>query len=196
MIKAKIASISLLLIICSSGLASFFILATNENSHSIIQSTTLKGNLEPQKSEIRNPKLSLQVKEDLPVITTTLPPVTSTIQSIDQSEGDTRLFWVANVSSWPYEFYELNFTLKVNGPHSLIYSNSTRPESEFINMNTSFESVVYPTLTDYFGLPPDIDGNGKIILLVFDIDAIPTPGVVVGFFYQLNQFPYKQNDYP
>ncbi len=188
MIKAKIASISLLLIICSSGLASFFILATNENSHTIVQSTTLKGNLEPQKSEIRNQKLSLQVKEDLPVITTTLPPVTSTIQSIDQSVGDTRLFWVANVSSYPYEFYEINFTLKINGPHSLIYTDSTAvSDSELLEMNNSFETNIYPTITNYFGSPPDIDGNGKIILLVFDIDPVPT-GFVAGFFYQLNQF--------
>ena len=193
MIKTKIVSISLLLIICSSGLASFFILATNENSHSIVQSTTLKGNLETQKSEIKDQKLPLQVKEDLPVIKATLPPVTSNIQSIDQTVGDTRLFWVANVSSYPYEFYEINFTLKINGPHSLIYTDSTAvSDSELLEMNNSFETNIYPTLTNYFGLPPDIDGNGKIILLVFDIDPVPT-GFVAGFFYELNQYPYKSN---
>jgi len=195
-IKTKIASISLLLIICSSGLASFFILTTHQNSDTALHSANLYTYLDSQKSETNDAKLPLQVKEDLPVITTTLPPVTKNIHSIDQSVGDTRLFWVANVSSYPYEFYQLNFTLKVNGPHSLIYSNSTRPESELFDMNTSFESVVYPTLTDYFGLPPDIDGNEKIIFLVFDIDAIPTPGVVVGFFYLLNQYSYIQDDYP
>jgi hypothetical protein len=54
-------------------------------------------------------------------------------------------------------------------------------------MKNDFENIVYPTLTDYFGLPPDIDNNEKIILLVFDIDEIPS-GFVAGFFYQLNQF--------
>ena len=55
-------------------------------------------------------------------------------------------------------------------------------------MNDSFETLVYPALTDFFGIPPDIDSNNKIILLVYDIDEIPPPNYIAGFFYQLNQF--------
>jgi len=99
-----------------------------------------------------------------------------------------RQFWVANVSSYPYEFYTINATLKIESENCLIYSNSTSvSDAKLVDMNESFESVVYPTLTNYFGTPSDIDGNGKIILLVFDIDAIPV-GFVAGFFYSLNQY--------
>ncbi|MHA2217067.1 MAG: hypothetical protein ACXACY_14095 [Candidatus Hodarchaeales archaeon] len=99
-----------------------------------------------------------------------------------------REFWVADVSSYPYEFYTINATLKIIANHSLIYSNSTSvSDGELLSMKNDFENIVYPTLTDYFGLPPDIDNNEKIILLVFDIDEIPS-GFVAGFFYQLNQF--------
>ena len=54
-------------------------------------------------------------------------------------------------------------------------------------MNDSFENLVYPTLTDFFGMPPDIDSNNKIILLIYDIDEIEY-GFVAGFFYQINQY--------
>jgi hypothetical protein len=72
-----------------------------------------------------------------------------------------REFWVADVSSYPYEFYTINATLKIIANHSLIYSNSTSvSDGELLSMKNDFENIVYPTLTDYFGL----------------------------FFYQLNQF--------
>jgi hypothetical protein len=187
-IKIKIVTISFLLIVCTSGFGSFLILTTYQNSDPMVQSSNPNRYLEPQKLEVKDEKLPLKAKEELQTIESDKSSVTSSILSIDQIVGDTELFWVANVSSYPYEFYKINATLKVNGPHSLIYSNSTSvSDSELLDMNDSFETVVYPILTSYFGLPPDIDGNGKIILLVFDIDPIPT-GFVAGFFYQLNQF--------
>ncbi len=116
------------------------------------------------------------------------PTTSLSIETTEQVIGSSRLFWVPDVSTYPYEFYQINATLKVNGPHNLIYSNTTAvSDPELLDMNDSFETLVYPALTDFFGIPPDIDSNNKIILLVYDIDEIDY-GFVAGFFYSLNQF--------
>ncbi len=47
---------------------------------------------------------------------------------------------------------------------------------------------IYPTLTRFFGLPPDIDGNGKVILLLLNIqDANRTHQYTAGFFNPADQ---------
>ena len=47
---------------------------------------------------------------------------------------------------------------------------------------------IYPTLTEFFGLPPDIDKNGKVILLLLNIqDAHHGGQYTAGFFNPIDQ---------
>ena len=47
---------------------------------------------------------------------------------------------------------------------------------------------IYPTLTNFFGAPPDIDGNGRIILLLLNIqDAHAANRYTAGFFNPADQ---------
>lgn len=47
---------------------------------------------------------------------------------------------------------------------------------------------IYPTLTKFFGVPPDIDGNGKVILLLLNIqDARGADHYTAGFFNPADQ---------
>ena len=47
---------------------------------------------------------------------------------------------------------------------------------------------IYPTLTQFFGVPPDIDGNGRIILLLLNIqDARGADRYTAGFFNPADQ---------
>ncbi len=97
--------------------------------------------------------------------------------------GDTRLFWVENFITDERE--QITATLKVNGSHSLIYSNlttATIPDSTFLDINHTFETVIYPTLTKFFGYPSDIDNNRKIIILVYDIIDGLVGGYIAGYF--------------
>jgi hypothetical protein len=49
--------------------------------------------------------------------------------------------------------------------------------------------MIYPSLSEFFGSPSDIDSNGKIIILIFDIqDGLGGTQYVSGFFYALNQY--------
>ncbi|MHA1995004.1 MAG: hypothetical protein ACW97Z_10720 [Candidatus Hodarchaeales archaeon] len=188
MVWSKIVSISLFLLVCSSGIGFISVLSSDidppitkmsETSKSLLQSPVInrETNSHPKSA---NDNAAQSVKET--------PTTSPSIETAEQVIGSSRLFWVPDVSTNPYEFYKINATLKVNGPHNLIYSNTTAvSDPELLDMNDSFETLVYPALTDFFGMPPDIDSNNKIILLVYDIDEIDY-GYVAGFFYSLNQF--------
>ncbi len=110
-------------------------------------------------------------------------------QRIHETTGETKLFWVPDTSSVPYEFYQINATLEVIGPNSLIYSNLSISLPTLLDLNDSFENMIYPSLTEFFGSTSDIDSNGKIIILLFDIqDGLSGTQYVSGFFYSLNQY--------
>ena len=104
-----------------------------------------------------------------------------------------KIFTVPDVSTDPLEHYEINATLRTIGPNNLIYSDlSSSLNPTFLDMNHSFETLIYPTLYEFYGSPPDIDVNDRIILLVFDIkDGLGGGQYVAGFFYPLNQYLNK-----
>lgn len=124
-------------------------------------------------------------------------------KQVTQTVGDTRLFWVLNLkrswelNEWIYE--EINATLILEGAHSQIYTDLT-VDSILSNViqaiNTSFETIIYPTITGVYGLPPDIDSNGKIIILLFDIiDGQGSSSYVAGFFdsnHETQNFKYSE----
>jgi hypothetical protein len=116
------------------------------------------------------------------------------ITQIEQIPGETRLFSVYNANTTNYD--EINATLKVVGPHSLIYSNFSSTEisdSTLLAINHSFNNIIYPNLTRFFGSPPDIDSNGKTIILILDIqDRFGGPQYIAGFFDPTHQYPVSQ----
>ncbi|MFX0084711.1 MAG: hypothetical protein ACFFAU_03475 [Candidatus Hodarchaeota archaeon] len=110
------------------------------------------------------------------------------IQQVSQVQDETRVFFTPNLETM--EYYEVNATLEVVGSHCLIYSNlTTVNHSQLLQLNYTFETSIFPILTMYFGLPPDIDNNSKIIILVYDIlDGQSGDEYVAGFFQPLNQY--------
>ncbi|PWI49257.1 hypothetical protein CEE45_02635 [Candidatus Heimdallarchaeota archaeon B3_Heim] len=188
MVWSKIVSISLFLLVCSSGIGYISVLTTTTNSPTTELSESVNSLLQTPISSRNEDSQLISTKNSALQSVKDIPTISPSSQAVEQAVDSSRLFWVPDVSTYPYEFYQINATLKVNGPHSLIYSNTTAvSDPELLDMNDSFESLVYPTITDFFGTPPDIDGNNKIILLVYDIDEIEY-GFVAGFFYSLNQY--------
>ncbi|MHA2096609.1 MAG: peptidase MA family metallohydrolase [Candidatus Hodarchaeales archaeon] len=110
------------------------------------------------------------------------------IQQLSEVQGETRIFLTPNLETM--EYYEVNATLEVVGSHCLIYSNlTTANHSQLLQLNHTFETTIFPVLTMYFGLPPDIDNNSKVIILVYDIlDGLGGEEYVAGFFQPLNQY--------
>ncbi|MFW9905911.1 MAG: hypothetical protein ACFFFH_16435 [Candidatus Thorarchaeota archaeon] len=117
------------------------------------------------------------------------PPIQS--NTYTQEFEEWKLFWVPNVDTMDH--YQINATLRVVGPHNLIYSDlSPSLNPTFIAMNQTFETTIYPKLHEFYGSPPDIDDNDRVIILVFDIiDGLGGGQYVAGFFYPLNQYLNK-----
>jgi len=100
------------------------------------------------------------------------------------SIGDTREFWVLNFATNKY--YQLTATLQYSGQHSEVWVENTEliTESKATEMGNEFDNVIYPLVTEYFYTPSDVDGNGCVQILCFDIqDNFATTGAYVGGYF-------------
>lgn len=129
-----------------------------------------------------------EVHESISYSVNGLPQVDPLVKPlIHQSQDTSRLFWVSNLETTDH--YQINATLLLNSTNCLIYSNLTSITNTTLeDLNHTFELNIYPKLTTFFGSPPDIDNNGQIIILIFDIiDGLSGGQYIAGFFYPLNQ---------
>jgi hypothetical protein len=91
--------------------------------------------------------------------------------------GSVRTFYLVEGSS-----PTTTATLMAVGNHTLVYLDNTTPSGTFTSdditdLETQFDTYIYPTVISNFGPVPDVDGTGHVILLL-------TPSVVTyGYFY-------------
>jgi hypothetical protein len=55
-------------------------------------------------------------------------------------------------------------------------------------IGAKFQDKIYPSITDVFGEPLDIDGNGKVILILMDIIDGLTDSYVAGYFFSADMY--------
>lgn len=84
------------------------------------------------------------------------------------------------------------------GTHSIILADTTNPPGGFTTADfqryaTRFDTLVYPLDTDAFGVPSDIDNNGKIVLVftraVNELTPANSSSFVGGFTFSRDLFP-------
>jgi len=84
------------------------------------------------------------------------------------------------------------------GTHSIIVADTTNPAggftaADFQRYATRFDTLVYPLDTDAFGVPSDIDNNGKIVLVftraVNELTPANSSSFVGGFTFARDLFP-------
>ncbi|MGC9322251.1 MAG: InlB B-repeat-containing protein, partial [Kosmotogaceae bacterium] len=100
------------------------------------------------------------------------------------SIGDTREFWVLNFVTNKY--YQLAATLLYIGQYSEVWVESTTviTESRAAELGSEFDNAIYPLVAEYFYTPSDVDGNGRVQILCFDIqDNFATTGAYVGGYF-------------
>jgi hypothetical protein len=100
-----------------------------------------------------------------------------------------RDFWAYDLEK--KEAYRCRAALLAEGTRCLVYGEEELGAALKVHAATAervareFDLRIYP-LTDYFGKPLDVDGNGKVILLLLDIrdgyDPQSSPGYVAGYF--------------
>jgi len=90
----------------------------------------------------------------------------------------------------PNNFETVTATLRYDGTHTLVYSDLNQPtgsftQSDYEAFGARFNSEIYPTDTQFFGQPTDIDNNEKIIILftprVNALTPLGVPWYISGF---------------
>lgn len=85
--------------------------------------------------------------------------------------------------------------------HAIVVADPENPEGgftpeEYREIAQTFDQVIHPIVTGYFGEPFDIDGNGKVIIYytraVNELTPAGSAGYVGGFFHTRDLYP-RQN---
>jgi hypothetical protein len=93
-----------------------------------------------------------------------------------QAPAQTRQFNVLNTAVGSTllaaNYTQVTALLRYNGTHCLIYSDvdtlasGNLTQSDYDNFGDQFDNQIHPTNTTHFGTESDIDGNGKVIILM------------------------------
>ncbi len=114
----------------------------------------------------------------------------SRVEQTQRAVGDTRSFTVYNFKTGSDQ--QLTATLQAEGQYCKIWVESTAQItiSKAQQMADEFDDVIYPQITQNFYTPSDVNSDGKIAILVFDIqdDFDTTGGYVGGYFWSRDLF--------
>jgi len=108
------------------------------------------------------------------------------------SVGDRRSFKVLNSANG---FDDVTAVARVVSDQAVIYVDERAPaggytDGDLADFAASFDDVIYPTDTQAFGFPSDLDGNERVVILFTPTVNRLTPrgsrGFVGGFFYGLD----------
>lgn len=137
----------------------------------------------------------LRAREDrhvraAPVRPTPLPaPARAPVPSV----GERRSFKVLNTDGG---FDDVTAVARVVGGQAVIYVDESAPtdggftDAELQDFAGAFDEVIHPTVTGAYGMPSDLDGNDRIVILftptVNRLTERGADGFVGGFFYGLD----------
>jgi hypothetical protein len=97
--------------------------------------------------------------------------------------GDSKSFWVSNLET--DEYYQISAKLLYSGTHSYIWVfNNQITQDDATKLGKEFDERIYPLIHQYFGKESDVNGDGKINILCYDIqDGFDGEGgYVAGYF--------------
>ena len=118
-------------------------------------------------------------------------------KSIKYNAGESKSFYIYNFQSDNME--KMSAKLKYIGNSCEVWTNdeSLINTEEAQKLATEFDNVISPLVTQNFYTPSDIDGNGKVEILCYDIkdDYETTGSYVGGYFYDADLMnSYYGND--
>jgi len=126
---------------------------------------------------------------------------TSTVAVTVLGSGSYRTFNVSDVNCESATYHAAR--LVASSAHAQIYEDVNNPtggftDAEYQSIIGELENTVYPTDTQNFGTPTDIDGNGKFRVLytraVNDLTPIGAGFIYGGFFHPRDVFPREPGD--
>jgi hypothetical protein len=111
-------------------------------------------------------------------------------------DGDLSIktFWAYNLTTGAY--YQVTAENLAVGRHCIIYKdkNAAVNTSDAKALAQEYDSKMYSLAVNNFGTPLDVDGNGKIILLLLDIlDGGSAASYTAGYFWAGNMYQKSSN---
>ncbi|NCG69116.1 peptidase M30, hyicolysin [Bacillus coagulans] len=113
----------------------------------------------------------------------------------DYVKGDSKSFYVQNLET--NEFSSISATLLYSGAHANVWvNNNDITEDEATLLGKEFDNKIYRLDVDNFGLPSDVDQNGKVNILCYDIqDGFSgSGGYVAGYFSPRDLYNYSYSN--
>ncbi|WHY91646.1 Ig-like domain-containing protein [Neobacillus cucumis] len=97
--------------------------------------------------------------------------------------GDFKNFWVSNLNT--DTDYEISARLAYSGTKANVWVNDNQiSDEDAVKLGKEFDSKIYSVVTSNFGEPSDVDGDGKINILTYDIqDGFTGSGSYVGGYF-------------
>lgn len=118
--------------------------------------------------------------------------------------GEKTPFKVPNLTNPCSAFKTITATARYISTRAILYTDDASPpggftDTDFQQIGTEFDNLIYPTDVDYFGTPLDLDRNSRVIILYTPEVNRLTPennpgGFVGGFFFAGDLLP--GNDCP
>ncbi|MED1439882.1 Ig-like domain-containing protein [Aeribacillus composti] len=108
--------------------------------------------------------------------------------------GDKKDFWVTDLVT--YEDYQIEAELLYSGTKANVWvHNNQITKTQAEQLGKEFDQKIYSAVVNHFGKESDVDGDGKINILCFDIQDgfAGYGGYVAGYFYgrDLHNDPYS-----
>ncbi|MGY6213123.1 Ig-like domain-containing protein [Cytobacillus firmus] len=98
--------------------------------------------------------------------------------------GQSKYFWVYDFYS--YADYQINATLLYSGSKANVWvNNSQLTQKQAEDLGKEFDAGIHPVITNHFSGESDVNGDGKINILAYDIqDGFNgSGGYIAGYFY-------------
>ncbi|MEK4963221.1 Ig-like domain-containing protein [Weizmannia sp. FSL K6-3076] len=113
----------------------------------------------------------------------------------DYVKGDSKSFYVQNIET--SNFSSISATLLYSGDHANVWvNNNDITEDEAALLGKEFDNKIYRSDVDNFGMPSDVDQNGKVNILCYDIqDGFSgSGGYVAGYFSPRDLYYYSYSN--
>ncbi len=116
----------------------------------------------------------------------------SSLSSSSSSAGSGTQFWAVDFTSGYY--YPLYASLLYTGSSCLVYggnsdiSSGAVTSAEAAGVGRDFDTNIYSLDTNVFGAAPDVDNNGKVIILIFTFNEDLSGGSFVAGYFD----PYQE----
>ncbi|KYC65985.1 Ig-like domain-containing protein [Heyndrickxia coagulans] len=113
----------------------------------------------------------------------------------DYVKGDSKSFYVQNIET--SDFSSISATLLYSGDHANVWvNNNDITEDEAALLGKEFDNKIYRSDVDNFGMPSDVDQNGKVNILCYDIqDGFSgSGGYVAGYFSPRDLYQYSYSN--